>query len=247
MKPKIVLILITLVLFTAILSAFTTAATIKGTIYNTNLEVETDVLVEIDTVPQQKFLAKEGTYNFDVPLGKYTLTADKGLVSTTEEVEIVENGEFIFDLFLLSDFTEEDELWQDTEEEFFTEDEKDEGEGYSLWRSVLTGLIILALLIRLLWMRKKYGRLKIFRKKIKAESKKTVEQHKEELAEEPGHLDKVLEIIQRHDGRITQKKLRKEMLYLSEAKVSLILTELEHKGKIEKVKKGRGNVVLLKG
>ena len=36
------------------------------------------------------------------------------------------------------------------------------------------------------------------------------------------------------------------MLDLSEAKISLILTELEHKGQIEKVKKGRGNVIILK-
>jgi len=40
--------------------------------------------------------------------------------------------------------------------------------------------------------------------------------------------------------------LRKEMLYLSEAKISLILTELEHKGKIEKIKKGRGNVIVVR-
>ena len=33
---------------------------------------------------------------------------------------------------------------------------------------------------------------------------------------------------------------------LSESKVSLILTELEHTGIIEKVKRGRGNVILLK-
>ena len=36
------------------------------------------------------------------------------------------------------------------------------------------------------------------------------------------------------------------MMDLSESKISLILTELEHKGKIEKVKRGRGNVILLK-
>ena len=42
------------------------------------------------------------------------------------------------------------------------------------------------------------------------------------------------------------KELRKEMLYLSEAKVSLIVTELEHKGLVEKIKKGRGNVLILK-
>ena len=68
----------------------------------------------------------------------------------------------------------------------------------------------------------------------------------EEEDEEPDYLNQTLDIIKKNEGRITQKKLRKEMMHLSEGKVSLILTELEHKGKIEKVKKGRGNVILLK-
>jgi uncharacterized membrane protein len=36
------------------------------------------------------------------------------------------------------------------------------------------------------------------------------------------------------------------MLPLSEAKISLIVTELEHTNKVVKVKKGRGNVILVK-
>ena len=97
---------------------------------------------------------------------------------------------------------------------------------------------------RIIYARKKYGSLWAFRKRIKQESHKTLEQHKEELAKEPGYLDQALEIIKKHDGRITQKELRQEMMYLSEAKVSLIVTELEHKGKVEKIKKGRGNVII---
>ena len=102
------------------------------------------------------------------------------------------------------------------------------------------------LLARIIYTRKKYGSLRLFRKRINAESKKTLEQHKEELAQEPGAIDQALEIIKKHDGRLTQKELRKEMMYLSEAKVSLIVTELEHKEKIEKIKKGRGNILILK-
>ena len=57
--------------------------------------------------------------------------------------------------------------------------------------------------------------------------------------------DKVLQIIKEAGGRITQKDLRKHFP-LSEAKVSLMITELESKGKIEKIKKGRGNIIILK-
>lgn len=227
-----------------LLSTFTTAATLKGSVYNSSLELETDVLVEIDTTPVQKYLAKDSSYAFQLPEGKYVLTATKGFISTSEEIEISKEGEFIFDLFLLPDFTEEDDLWKDTEEDLFAEDEEDKG--YPAWRYVLAGLIVLFLAYRLLKIRKKYGPLKKFRKNMKAEHKKTLEEHKKEIAQEPGYLERALKIIKEHDGRITQKQLRKEMLDLSEAKVSLILTELEHKGKVEKIKKGRGNVILLK-
>ena len=54
-----------------------------------------------------------------------------------------------------------------------------------------------------------------------------------------------LEIIKKEGGRTTQKDIRKE-IPLSEAKTSLMIAELEHKGIIEKIKKGRGNIIILK-
>jgi uncharacterized membrane protein len=56
---------------------------------------------------------------------------------------------------------------------------------------------------------------------------------------------KLLEKIKKNNGRITQKELRKEFP-LSEAKISLAITELEHKNKVEKIKRGRTNVIILK-
>ena len=220
------------------------AATLEGTIYNSRLEVEQDVLVEINTTPQQKYLAKQGTYTFTVPLGKYTLTARKADVRAMEEVKVVAEGNYVVDMFLLPDFADENELWKETEEDLVTDETLEEE--YSWWRYVLAGAIVLFGLYRVLHARKKYGPLRIFRKKVKEESQKTMEQHKEELAQEPSYVEKALEIIKAHDGRISQKELRKEMLYLSEAKVSLIITELEHKRTVEKIKKGRGNVIILK-
>ena len=57
--------------------------------------------------------------------------------------------------------------------------------------------------------------------------------------------DRIIKIIKDAGGRITQKDLRKHFP-LSEAKVSLMITELEAKGKLEKIKKGRGNIIILK-
>ncbi len=61
----------------------------------------------------------------------------------------------------------------------------------------------------------------------------------------PDDLEVVLELIRKSGGRITQKELR-EKLGWSEAKLSLVLTDLERRGLIEKYRKGRGNVVFLK-
>ena len=102
----------------------------------------------------------------------------------------------------------------------------DETTSPKLWQYIIIAIIILSLLIRILYMRKKYGSLRLFRKRIQTEAKKTEAQHKQDLEKEPTYIEKALTIIKQHDGRITQKELRKEMLYLSEAKVSLIITEL---------------------
>jgi uncharacterized membrane protein len=218
------------------------ASTLTGTVYNDDLNVEQDVLIEINSTPTQKLLSKDGEYQFDLSVGIYLLTVRKGLTSTQETVRIVKEGKFVYDVFLIPSLGEETELWSETNNDYFAE----EDDSSNIVRNVVVGIIFFLTFVRIIYYRKKYGSLRLFRKKVKKESKKSIDEHKRDLDNEPGHTDKVLEIIEKHDGRISQKKLRKEMLYLSEAKISLILTELEHKGKIEKVKKGRGNVILLK-
>ncbi len=72
---------------------------------------------------------------------------------------------------------------------------------------------------------------------------------KSEVFEEsdlPSDLKEVLLVIRDGGGRITQKELRARLKY-SEAKVSLMITDLEDRGMVKKVKKGRGNVIILKG
>jgi uncharacterized membrane protein len=57
-------------------------------------------------------------------------------------------------------------------------------------------------------------------------------------------LREILDIIRGHRGRITQKDLRNRLEY-SEVKVSLLLSELEKRGMIKKLKNGRENIVVL--
>lgn len=107
--------------------------------------------------------------------------------------------------------------------------------------------------------RKTTGTEKIGKEKVentmeieKMEKEKTeekIEKEKDEIISKTLSLDndamEVLEIIKKSGNRLTQRELR-DKSPLSEAKVSLILTELESHGLIKKIKKGRGNIIVLK-
>ena len=61
--------------------------------------------------------------------------------------------------------------------------------------------------------------------------------------ESDGELENIYNLIKKKK-RITQREIRKGSS-LSEAKISLIITQLEKEGKIQKIKKGRSNVIIL--
>lgn len=57
-------------------------------------------------------------------------------------------------------------------------------------------------------------------------------------------LDYIVNLIKKEDGRIVQRDLVHKT-GLSEAKISLMITDLESKGIIRKIKKGRANIIIL--
>jgi len=61
----------------------------------------------------------------------------------------------------------------------------------------------------------------------------------------PQELQQVIEFIKTQEGRTTQKDIRKQFP-LSEAKISLMIADLENRKIVEKIKKGRGNIIILK-
>ena len=244
MLQKWALILIIILILTPNINA----ATVKGSIYNDKLEPETDVLVEINSSPTQRLLSKDGSYEFQLSPGVYLLTAKKAAIVTTETVSVIKEGTFVVDLFLLPDFSNEDDLWQGTEEELtdasIIDPERD-------WLYGSFGIIILLIILTIFLYKSKYSPLQRYLNRVQNEVipenvLESIPQMLEADTNEPGYLQETLEIIKKNEGRITQKDLRKEMPQLSEAKISLIITELEHKGKIEKIKKGRGNVIILR-
>jgi len=59
----------------------------------------------------------------------------------------------------------------------------------------------------------------------------------------PDDLRELYDIILKKGGRTTQKDLRKEVIY-GEAKVSLMIADLEDRGLIKKIKRGRSNIII---
>ncbi len=197
------------------------AARIYGNIYDFELEILDNTVVSIGPKNKQIFVARNGTYSFDVPLGSYQIYAKrKPDLIAKETISIEKEGKYLVDLILLPDISEETFILQETIEEPV---EAEQLFNYVFNYKVPIVLMVLVLLVLLSY--------KFFRRK------KTPKE--DQLAA------KVLSIIKKEGGRVTQKDLRKQIPY-SEAKISLVITELERKQIIEKIKKGRGNVILLK-
>lgn len=217
--------LLPLLLFLFLLLPVVNAATLQGTIYTPDLTIAKNVLVEIDTQPQQRYLSRDGLYSFQVPTGNYTLTVTflQGNENKTlhEQVTVAQEGSFTFDLFLFPSIDEEELLLDDITTDFNEAPESPVAEEFSFpWLQLLLLLLLLALGL--------FGALRMRRP-----------------PQESDLTEEVIAIIKKERGRMTQKELRKR-LPRSEAKISLLVNELVAKGKIEKIKKGRGNILVLK-
>jgi uncharacterized membrane protein len=204
------------------------AAIIQGKVYSwETLDILKNAVVEINTTPPQRYVAADGSYSFTVPPGVYSIKAyymknGRIQLETEEIVSIDTEGEFVLDLIL---FPPLPQIETPVEPEFYL---VDEGPNYYLYAVPL----ILALIV--------IAAAYFYRRKIKTG---IVQPETEEPL--PEELNEVLEEIKKVGGRITQKELRKRLGY-SEAKMSLIIADLERRGVIEKVKKGRGNIIFLK-
>ena len=220
MQKKVVYFLVLLLLSTTCY-----AATLHGTIYDLSLDKISDVVVEVDSSPIQRVISSQGEYEFELQQGEYTISAEQmqdGIVvaRAEEQITISGEGEYNLDLFMFPDFGEEESLLEDTEE--MVDESYFETTDYLLIAVILLLLCLIGIVLFLHFRSKK----------------------KPIAVEGSDDLQKVISIIKSRGGRTTQKEIRKNMP-LSEAKVSLIISELEEKGVIRKIKKGRGNIIIL--
>lgn len=206
-----------LVIF-SILAPFAIAAKVHGTIYSPYLEKLDNTIVEVNTQPKQTIVSADGAYSFNLPKGDYVIAAkytDGDKYSIKENITITTEGDFNLDLILFPDFSEDEEIAAD-------EVSIPEFIGVSsVWTYVLIAWVIVVVVI--IYMMRSAKKLGV------------------DLDEES---DNIIKFIKESGGRITQKDIRKKFPW-SEAKISLIIADLEDKKVIKKIKKGRTNIIIL--
>lgn len=206
------------------------AAEIYGTVYDMSLNPANDAVIEIDSVPKQTNILKDGTYSFTLPIGDYVIKAtyvsNYNVYSTEENIAIVDDGRYIVDLIVFPDLSEESELLLLGEEINLEDIYEDEEQAFP-WLYIVLAFVIITIVI-------------IFVRKRKPKEKT----HEKILEEEIDPKDKIYDFIKQKGGRVTQKEIRKNFP-VSQATISLILTELESDGKLKKIKRGKGNIIIL--
>ena len=211
------------------------AATIHGTIYDLSLKKINNARVEINTAPKQFLIAQNGSYLFTVPNGAYTIKAQLMQKSTVisyveENITIRQDGSYVLDLILFPDI-----------EEGVEEIDIDVNGNLVETKNNLSVFLVVATLIILVVIGFYFVKKKILQKEAKPKVSAQATQKEPEIND----VQQIIKIIREEGGRTTQKEIRKQ-IPLSEAKISLMIAELEHKGVIEKIKKGRGNIIILK-
>jgi uncharacterized membrane protein len=225
------------------------AATIKGEIYGPGLNKMTGrVEVEVDSSPRQYMVSTDGTYSFFLLVGEYTIKAkyeEKGQVKYEAEEKIVvkDEGEFIHDIVMYPTAEEEERIINQTTDQPSSNQDR----GILLFIIIAAVFLISIFLVLLVVKRGKKKEEEIINLDNNTEKKESEQDKiKRDIENEfPESLDGIIKIIKENGGRVTQKDIRKR-ISLSEAKISLMITELEHKGIVERIKKGRGNIIILR-
>ncbi|MEK6963494.1 MAG: hypothetical protein AABX70_03650 [Nanoarchaeota archaeon] len=204
-----------------LLLPFASALTIQGTVYDFNLN-PAPAIVEINTSPQQLMVTKDGTYTFQVPSGEYLLKARHTQIpaETSEEITAQREGRYTLDLILFPKLDEDLELQNPELEEL---ENLALENPHATWPYWMGGIVVVL-----------FG-LYLLKKSLKHTPVGTLS----------NDLHPLLRFIEKSGGRTTQKDIRKQFNH-SEAKISLMLDELEAKGVIQRIKKGRGNIVVKK-
>ncbi len=247
-KKKFMIFALFLLIISLILIPQIQAAKVYGNVYGPDLELLTKAIIEVNSIPKQAVVTSDGYYAFNLDLGNYTIEAfysSQGiLLYTKENINITKDGEYVKDIILFEMEDIEDIEFDESDLQIIEEllDEKK----INVWVIVFGIIIILVIVgISIAYLFYKYKKIK--RKSKKKIRKKKIKRKKTKVEKLTGDelFNKVLAYIKK-ERRATQKDLRKKF-NVSEAKMSLILVDLENKGIVQKIKRGRGNIIIYRG
>ena len=225
------------------------AAMVYGSIYDfSDFEKPLEnVIVEIEensTRVQYKVFV-DGTYSFNVSPGRYVIKAkfynDNNILefSGEEKLNISQPDESRnLDLILFPPIDSEFEYLGDIN---LTGDiETNETDYINYIIIISAALIIISIIIFYILKKRSKSISKTGEPAPLPPENKNLNNISDNL---PDDLRELYDIILKKGGRITQKDLRKEVIF-GEAKVSLMIADLEDRGLIKKIKKGRSNIII---
>lgn len=208
------------------------AATIHGSVYDFYLnEVENGKAV-ITTEPKQQQVLVDSSYSFEIEAGEYDLFVYKLengeiTMAAKETLMVSKDGTYNVDVILFPYF-EEQNIIQESQD-LFQERNEVELNLWPIWLLFVGSLVVLGGLMFLAFVKLKKLKPVIMPKETKLNDE----------------LEKIVDYLKKEGGRATQKDIRKEFP-LSEGKVSLMISDLEEKEVVKRIKKGRGNIIVLK-
>jgi len=224
------------------------AANVYGSIYDfSDFEKPLkNVIVEVqeNSTRLQYKVSGDGTYFFNVSPGRYVIKAkfynDNNILefSGEENINIGQPDESRnLDLILFPPIDSEFEYLGDINLTGEIETNQTDYTNYII--IIPTALIVISIIIIIFYIRKKKSK-NISKIEPALSEVKTANNIGKEL---PDDLRELYDIILKKGGRTTQKDLRKEVIY-GEAKVSLMIADLEDRGLLKKIKKGRSNIII---
>ena len=227
------------------------AAKVYGSLYEwSDLEKPLkNVIVEIEenaTRVQYK-VSSDGAYSFDISPGNYVLKAKYYInnileFSGEEKLQIYRPDDSRnLDLLLFPPIDSDYEYLGDIN---LTGELEPKDPLVSNYIAVIFVVLLIAIIFLLFFWKKKRKPVIPEQEEIPSEPPTNVTKPIENMTRElPDDLHELYDLILQKGGRTTQKEIRKYAKY-GEAKVSLMLADLEDRGLIKKIKKGRSNIII---
>lgn len=227
------------------------AAKVYGTIYEWS-ELEKPLknsIVEVgeNSTRVQYKVSGDGTYFFDVSPGNYIIKAkyysNNILELSGEEKLMIFNPDDSknLDIILFPPIDSEYEYFEDIN---LTRELDTKQADYTNYIIIfLVALIIISIISFFIWTKKRKKAISKTDEPVSLPPEKLGGKEERKNIELPDDLKELYEIILKKGGRTTQKDIRKEVIY-GEAKVSLMIADLEDRGLIKKIKKGRSNIII---